>query len=412
MRLIPLWLAYKYLTTRRKEKFISVITFFSVGGVALSVMVLIVVISIMSGFEKDLKQKIIGVNAHITVEKDGVIDSCGEIAGEIEKNPSVLGSAPFVQGQILIGIDSSITGALIRGVDFEKEKEVSNLSSFIKDGDVEWGHDSILVGKEFSSKFQIFKGDTLEIILPVENFRSAFNMMSNRMELKVSGVFETGMYEYDANMVYVPLEISQEVYGLGEGVHGINIRIKDIVEANKIKWELNGFLKEYGLTARSWMDKNKRLFSALKTEKSVMFILLAMAVAVAATNIISTLIMMVMEKTRDIGILKSLGLHKADILKIFLYEGLIIGVTGTSIGVGLGCLFLRYLDFAQKIVEKITGFEVFPQEIYYFEKIPRFIDVHDVLVICVSAILISVLAAVYPSYKAAGLNAVEALKYE
>ena len=412
MKLIPLWLACKYLTTRRKEKFISVITFFSVSGVALSVMVLMVVISIMSGFEKDLKQKIIGVNAHITIENDGILDLCAGIIAETEKNPSVTGAAPFVQGQILIAIDNSITGVLVRGIDFEKEKKISSLPDFIKDRDVNWEQDSILIGSEFSNKFQIFKGDSIEIILPIENFQSALNGMSNRMEFKVAGVFETGMYEYDANMVYIPLEASQEIYGLGEGVHGINVKVEDISKANKIKWELNGILKERGLTARSWMDRNKRLFSALKTEKNVMFILLAMAIAVAATNIISTLIMMVMEKTKDIGILKSLGLYKTDILSIFLYEGFIIGLTGTSIGVFFGWLFLKYLDFIQIFVEKITGFEVFPQEIYYFEKIPRYIDVHDVFAIAVSAIIISVFAAFYPSYRAAELDAVEALRYE
>ncbi|MCK5161906.1 MAG: FtsX-like permease family protein, partial [Candidatus Aureabacteria bacterium] len=328
------------------------------------------------------------------------------------KTPEVISATPFVHGQILVGIGNSITGVLLRGINIEDEKKVSLLSKYIRNKNLKWESDSILIGKEFSKKFQLYPGDKVEIILPITGVKSKLGFLKNRMVFEVSGIFDSGMYEYDANLLFIPLSTAQKIYVLGDGVHGISVRIEDIARANTVKRNLNEILLPMGLRAKSWADRNRRLFAALKTEKSVMFIVLAMAVAVAATNIISTLIMMVMEKTKDVGILKAIGLSSTGVLSIFLIEGIFIGVIGTFIGVTAAIIFLKYLDLIQGALERFTGFEVFPREIYYFESIPRFMDIGDVSIIAGAAMLITVLAAVYPAFKAAMLNPVEALRYE
>ncbi|MCK4947971.1 MAG: ABC transporter permease [Candidatus Aureabacteria bacterium] len=412
MNFVSFRIAQRYLLTKRKERFISVITFFSIGGVALSVMVLIVVIAVMTGFERDLKEKIIGVNAHLTIEGQGIVDNYADVIKKVGKTPEVISATPFVHGQILVGIGNSITGVLLRGINIEDEKKVSLLSKYIRNKNLKWESDSILIGKEFSKKFQLYPGDKVEIILPITGVKSKLGFLKNRMVFEVSGIFDSGMYEYDANLLFIPLSTAQKIYVLGDGVHGISVRIEDIARANTVKRNLNEILLPMGLRAKSWADRNRRLFAALKTEKSVMFIVLAMAVAVAATNIISTLIMMVMEKTKDVGILKAIGLSSTGVLSIFLLEGIFIGVIGTFIGVTAAFIFLKYLDLIQGALERFAGFEVFPREIYYFESIPRFMDIGDVSIIAGAAMLITVLAAVYPAFKAAMLNPIEALRYE
>jgi lipoprotein-releasing system permease protein len=227
----------------------------------------------------------------------------------------------------------------------------------------------------------------------------------------VVGIFNSGMYEYDSRLVYVSLESAQLLFGLGKAVHGINVKIKDPVLAYQTKKKLLSRLSSPNEVA-TWMDQNRNLFGALKTEKNVMFILLVMAIAVAAMNIASTLIMMVMEKTKDIGILKSIGAHAGIVLKIFLFQGLIVGGVGTLLGLSLGLSIVFNIDSIQAFVSAVTGFEVFPSDIYYLDKIPADVNPHDIFMICLAALVISVLASLYPAFRASRFNAVEALRYE
>lgn len=406
------FISLRYLLAKRREKFISIVALLAVGGVMLSVATLIVVISVMSGFEEDLKDKILGTYAHLTVSTESVTSHYPKVLAQVEKDKEVLAATPYVFGQVMLRLKGKVYGALVRGIDPAREVKVTNLGKYLVSGKLDFGEDDdgILVGEELAQNFTLKIGDSLSIISPATGLPGP-GAAPSVLTFNVAGIFNSGMYEYDSRLVYVSLKSAQILFGLGENVHGVNVKIKDPVHAFPVKQRLEKQLQS-PLAVSTWMELNKNLFSALKTEKNVMFILLVMAIAVAAMNIASTLIMMVMEKTKDIGVLKALGASYRVILKIFLLEGTLVGLTGTALGLGLGLLVIDNLQGIQAVISRLTGFEVFPSDIYYLDKIPSVVEWGDITWICASALVVSVVAAVYPAWRAAGLNAVEALRYE
>jgi len=403
------YLSFKYLFCKRKEKFISLIALLSIGGVSISVMALIVVISVMSGFSESLKDKIIGMNPHIIVSSYNSIENYNEIVREIKNLPDVKAVYPYVEGQAMMNFRNKVYGIFLKGLPLEEE-DIQGVKKYLKKGSQHIKSGEIIVGQELSSRLGVKMGDTLTIMSPA--FGHIYGDFPQAISFKIKGIFKSEMFEYDNTLVFISLEDARKLYGLLPAeIHGIGIDVKDLEKAHKYKMDIGGFLDE-GLFVKSWMDINKNLFAALKTEKNVMFILLTLAVLVAATNIISTLVMIVLEKTREIGILKSMGMTDVGIMKVFVLEGGFIGITGSILGFIGGIAFVTWLDKIESFVSKLTGLEVFPREVYYFDSIPAVLNFADISIIIISAFAVSIVAAIYPAWKASRLSPVEAIRYE
>lgn len=419
-----LFIGLRYLKAKRKSTFVSIITFISVAGVALGVTALIVVLSVMTGFEEDLKDKILGTNAHIVVLKTGnMMEDYRPLMNNLKKVPGVVAATPFIYSQVMLSNESNVSGVVLRGVDARTDQTVTNLHKSIVQGKL-YNLESltpppdgkgpalpgVIIGQELAKNLNLFYGDIVNVVSPMGNI-TPFGMIPKTKQFRVAGIFNTGMYEYDATLAYTGLKEAQGFLAMDDAVTGIQLKVKDVYKAGDISAKINSFLGPPFL-ARDWMVMNKNILFALKTEKVVMFIILTLIVLVAAFGIASTLFMVVMEKSKDIAILKSLGATNGSIMRIFVLEGLIIGTAGTLIGLLGGVLIASNLEGIVAFVQKITGFELFSKDIYYLSRFPSQIVPSDVMIIAVTAILISFLATLYPSWQGSKLPPVEALRYE
>lgn len=419
-----LFIGLRYLKAKRKQTFISIITLISILGVMVGVTALIIVLSVMTGFEEDLRDKILGVNAHLVVMEFGKgIKDYNHVAEKAKKVEGVIGTTPFIYNQAMLSTENGVVGVAVRGLDVNTVGDVIALPKKITSGSLDGLRVSlqdkyttgsplpgIIIGKELSKNLGIAVGEDVNVISPSGTMTPA-GPVPRIARFQVAGIFEFGMYEYDSSMAFISLESAKRFFRMGDTVSGVEIRVKDIYQAEKIgrniQKELNGFYY-----VRTWMDMNKNLFAALKLEKVAMFIILVLIVIVAAMNIISTLIMVVMEKGKDIAILKSMGATAGDILRIFMIEGLVIGFTGTVTGVILGVTTALNLEKVVGFIEKFFGFKVLRPDVYYIDKLPSKVDPYMVAAIAIVAIIISFLATIYPSWRASKLEPVEALRYE
>ncbi len=419
-----LFIGLRYLKAKRKSAFVSIITFISIAGVALGVTALIVVLSVMTGFEEDLKGKILGTNAHVVVLKSGnEIQDYRQIMEKLKRFSGVSAATPFIYSQVMLSSGSSVSGVVLRGVDSKTDTKVTNLYKSIVQGKLSnldetmnppYGKGSalpgVIIGRELAKNLNLNMGDNVNIVSPVGNI-TPFGMIPKTKQFRVAGIFDTGMYEYDATLAYVSLREAQSFLSMGDSVTGIQLKVNDVYKAGEVAREINrGLGMPY--FARDWMQMNKNILFALKTEKVVMFIILTLIVLVAAFGIASTLFMVVMEKNKDIAILKSMGATSRSIMKIFVLEGLIIGVSGTIIGLFGGLIIACNLESIVDFVQKVTGFELFSKDIYYLNHFPSQVVPSDVLLISVTAILISFVATLYPSWQGSRLPPAEALRYE
>lgn len=389
------FVSLRYLLAKRKEKFISIISTISILGVAVGVCALIVVIGVMAGFDNDLRDKIVGTNSHLVIEKEGGIEDPNSVIERINVFPHVIAASPFLNGQVLIVYGNQTNSIILRGITPSEEIKVTRIGEYIKKGSIKnLKGEGILIGSEFANKFNLDVGDAVPIISPFDGKIRNF---------KVVGIFNSGMYDYDLNLAFVELRRAQELYGMETKVGGVGVKIDDVYLAEDLKMRMQ---RELGFPywVRSWVDLNRSLFSALKLEKLAMFVILSLIIIVACLNIISTLIMVVMEKTKDIGILKAIGATNRSIMAIFTLEGFLIGTIGTILGVASG-LGLSYL------LEKYQFIQL-PRDIYYIDRFPVDVQFGDTVAIVIAALMISLLSCIYPAWQASRLNPVDALRYE
>ncbi|MCL2341337.1 MAG: lipoprotein-releasing ABC transporter permease subunit [Proteobacteria bacterium] len=402
------FVSLRYLRAKRKQKFISLITVISILGVAVGVLALIVVLSVYTGFTEGLRDQIIGVNAHALVQRHGLpITDPEAVTAKIEAVAGVEATTPYIYAQALISSASQSTGVVLRGIDATSAMRVISIgqkmvAGQLTDLDASQEVPAIVLGRDLARQLQVRTGDRVRLISP-NGPLSPMGILPKVRTCVVAGIFATGMFEYDSTMAYINLDTARSLTDLRLGVHGIEVRVKDIDLANRTAAAIQQALGQ-GYAARDWMQLNQNLFAALKLEKLGIFIALDLIILVAALNIISALIMMVMEKNRDIAILKSMGATTRAIMRIFFYQGMVIGLAGTVLGVagglGLCALLKRY-----KIIE-------LPSNVYPMSTMPIKVVPLDVTVIAVSAILITLLATLYPSWKASRVRPAEALSYE
>jgi len=411
------FIGLRYLKAKRKQAFISIITIISIIGVTVGVTAMIIVLSVFSGFENTLKEKILGNQAHIFLFKANQegMDHYEEVFQQVQEVKGVVSAAPFIFNQVMLSSESSVTGGVIKGIDPDRVGKVTELARNMKAGrlqDLKGESDSpgIVLGVELAKHLGVSLNDAIQVISPLGTL-TPMGMMPKMKRFRVVGIFYSGYYEYDNSMAYVSLESAQKFFGMGGRVTGIEIKINDIYKVKKIGKEIHQKLK-FPFWTKDWMEMNRNLFSALKLEKIMMFIILVLIILVAAFNIISTLIMVVMEKNKDIAILKSMGASSKGILKIFVIEGLVTGVVGTILGTILGLVVVLNLGGIQGLLEKLLGFKLLASDVYYIDKLPSQVNPLDITLIVATAILISLLATLYPSWRASKLDPAEALRYE
>jgi lipoprotein-releasing system permease protein len=403
-----LLIALRYLRTKRKHRGISVNTLISTGGVAVGVMALLVVLSVMSGFHEDLQRKILGVNAHVVIlDYRGAMHDYEDVTEKLKDEKDIVSSAPFIMGQVLVSSGKRAHGVFLRGINPEMERKTTDIGRFMKEGKLENlnskdGTPGIIIGSELANSIGVFKGDTINVLSPIGKI-GPLGMLPKIKEFRVVGIFEVGMFEYDSNLVLTSLGSAQQFFDMKGDVTGIQLRLADIYKAPLVR-EYIGEKLGFPFYAKDWMQMNRNLFSALKLEKFTMFIILVLIILVASFNIVSTLIMNVIEKKREIAILKAMGATDKGIMTIFVLQGFLIGLLGTIIGVTGGYLLCYILNTYQIIK--------LPADVYYLSHLPVKTKLSDFIAVSTSAIIISLLATIYPAWQAAKLNPVEPLRYE
>ena len=422
-----LFLAMRYL--KPKRTFLSIITLISILGVTLGIMVLILVISVMTGFEQELRRKVIGFDPHVVVTSGGVLEDWENAAATVKQDPDVVAVAPFVLGPVIAQYQNRRLAPKIRGVDPEQERGVVDITPFIIEGEYDLEGSKTIVGSELARELGVTVGETLTIFSP-GNFQEILSEIERLektggkpediaslkqlilpTELEVTGIFESGRYLYDSEFLIVPLHIGQELYNLGPAAHGLAVKTKDPYLADKVRNDLNSRLDSPAYSM-SWMDMNKQIFDAIRMERQVMFFILMFIILVAAFGIMNTLITVTVQKTREIGVMKALGARTNQIVGVFLAQGMVVGVFGTLIGLGLGISLTQYRNEANHFLSRALGVEVFPASVYQFSEIPAEIVASDVAIICLSAFVICSVAALIPAWFAAKLDPVKALRHE
>ena len=413
-RPLELFIGQRYTHSRRRNRFISFISFASMLGIMLGVMVLITVLSVMNGFEKELRTRILGVVAHVTVSgKEGQLADWPAQVKQLEQNPHVKGAAPYVQKQVMITNGNYMRGAMIQGIDTTQQHKVAEVNFKMLAGSfdtLKTRDYNIILGKELASNLGVQVGDKVTVIVPQVQVTPA-GILPRLKRFTVAGIFQIGQPQYDEMGAFVELSDASRLFRLGENVSGVRLRLDDLFQAPKVAQALQQQLgKDYKVA--DWSEEHGSFFRAVKTERIVMTIILFLVVCVALFNLVASLMMAVNDKESDIAILRTFGMDSGTIRRIFMIQGSIIGIFGTVVGVGLGVLLSLNISSVMGWLEATFGFKVFSADLFYISEIPSDLRWENVIWITLAALIASVLATVYPAKRASQIQPAESLRYE
>ena len=409
-----LFIGLRYTRAKRRNHFISFISLISMCGIALGVAALIVVLSVMNGFQKELRTRILGVASHVQVSgAEGGLAAWQQVAEQASKHKQVQAAAPYVAAQGMLSFDQTVRGALVRGVLPEAEEQVADFNRHMRGGSMQLlkpGEFGIILGAELARTLQVFTGDKVTLIAP-QGLVTPAAILPRLKQFKVVGMFEAGMYEYDSGLALIHLADAQALYRMEDRVSGVRLKLDDLFAAPRVARELLS-LVEADVFIADWTRSHANFFRAVQIEKNVMFIILLLIVAVAAFNIVSTLVMAVTDKESDIAILRTLGASPASIMQVFIVQGALIGVIGLALGLAGGIALALNIDVVVPAIERLFNTQFLAKEVYYISELPSDLQWRDVGVIAAVSFALTLLATLYPSWRASRVNPAEALRYE
>lgn len=412
--MLPVYIGLRYTRAKRRNHFISFISLIAMLGITLGVWALITVLSVMNGFEMELRDRILGVASHVTISgAEGGLQHWEHLADRVEQMPSVIGMAPYVYGQGMLSKGGNVSGAIVRGVLPSKEATVSDIGKHMESGGMDSlkdGEYRILLGSALARSLGVDVGSKVVVIAPKGTITPA-GMLPRLRRFTVSGIFKIGMYEYDSGLALIHLGDAQTLYETGNAVSGLRLKLDDVFKAPLVRNALARSL-EPGYYISDWTRDHRNFFRALKIEKRVMFIILFLIVAVAAFNIVSTLVMVVTDKQADIAILRTLGMRPSGVMGIFIVQGMLIGVIGTLLGGLTGVITALNIETIVPFVEHLLGVQFFPADVYVISEFPADMHWNDVIVVTLASLGMSALATLYPAWRASRTHPAEALRYE
>ena len=414
MQSYELFIGLRYTRARQRSRFISFISLVSVIGIALGITVLITVLSVMNGFQREVRTRILGVASHIQISgPDNTLAEWHAIADKARQNAQVVAAAPYVSAQGLLSSGNTVRGAYIRGIVPDAEEKVADLAQHMKAGSLtalKPGEFGIVLGVELARALSVLTGDKVVLIAPQGQVTPA-GILPRLRQFTVVGIFSVDHYEYDSGLALVDMEDAQKLYRMGDAVTGVRLKLKDLFQAGEVSRELSRSLGPDAYIT-DWTRLNANFFRAVDIEKRMMFLIVFLIIAVAAFNIVSSLFMAVKDKQADIAILRTLGASPASVMKIFLIQGTLIGLMGTLAGIVGGVALAANVDVVVPFIEHVLGFKFLSKDVYQISDLPSELRVEDVLITAFFSFVVSVLATVYPSYRAAKINPAEALRYE
>lgn len=405
--------AFRYLRSRRKEGFISVITWFSLLGICLGVATLIIVMAVMNGFRQELLDRILGLNAHITASHYGApIENYDMLSKKILSLDGVTSATPTIEGQVMAVGNEYSSGAVVRGIKLSDLKSKSLISQNITRGNIDdfKGNDAVIVGSRLAASLGLRQGDKIALISPTTN-ATFFGAIPRMKEYTIIGMFEIGMFEYDSSIIFMPLAAAQTYFHYPASVNRIEMMTDDPDKSDVYAEQIYNLL-EQDLVVTDWKRANVHFFNSLKVERNVMFLILTLIIIVAAFNIISSMIMLVNDKAKAIAILRTMGASKGSIMRIFIMAGAYVGVLGTLFGFLLGLSFSLNIETIRQWIEGFSGAELFAAEIYFLSHLPAIVELHEVISVVVMSLSLTLLATLYPAWKAARIDPAEGVRYE
>ena len=407
------FIAWRYMRAQRRTQFVSLISAISIGGVALGIAALITILSIMNGFEREMRERLLGMSAHLEVKAShGPLHDWKSVAERLAAETGIVAVAPFVEGQAMVTRFGDVQGATVFGIDPVKESAVSVLAARMRQGELaalKPGRFGVVIGRGLADALRVAVGDDVTLIL-AEPLRTASGMLPRLKRCYVVGIFEAGVQEYDAATVYMDLDDAQRVFRLAASVDGLHVKLADAFGVVDVRRRLAAIGLPLALT--DWTTQHANLFRALQTEKIVMFVILLLSVAVAAFNLVSTLVMVVAEKSAQIAILQTLGMTPRRVLRVFFTQGALLGVVGVTVGTGAGVFLARHIETLIAGIELVFGFKILAPDVYYISHIPAQLELNDVALTFIYSLLLCLLAPLYPAWLASRTRPAEALRYE